>query len=264
MKDDLQMDKNKIHDIIGKLHSKPVLIDAIINSTCIPALVDLGCTIYSVLSDSIATRLNLPRQKVPPRELKLAKDSDKDMKLIEDEICWADVDLDGKCSTICGYVIPGLAHDIILGEPWMRYNDVIYRARDRVLFLERENHIICTHSSASHIVQVEIIRHTAMSAFLRRAEKQQRLEEDKKTISVYAASVNDINKMLEPKRQFSREEIKARLPEKLRHHLSIFKADKNDETDLLPIQKGVDLAIEIEKDEQGRTKNLPQGVTARD
>lgn len=166
------MEKNKIQDVISKLRGKPVFIDAIINSTTIPALLDLGCTIYSVLGDTIAKRLNLPRLKVPPRELKLAKDSDKNARLIVDEICWPEIDLDGKRSIICGYVIAGLAHDIILGEPWMRYNDVVYRARDRILFLVKEAHIIRTHSAASPVLHIEMIRHTAMSAFLRRAEKQ--------------------------------------------------------------------------------------------
>ena len=68
-----------------------------------------------------------------------------------DEICWAEIDLDGRRSYICGYVIESLAHELILGEPWMRLNDAIYRARarDRVLFLEKENHYIRTRDSTS-------------------------------------------------------------------------------------------------------------------
>ena len=67
---------SKMQRIIGRLHGKPVFVDAIINSTSVPALVDLGCTIYSVLSENLANRLNLPRLKVPPKELRLAKDSE--------------------------------------------------------------------------------------------------------------------------------------------------------------------------------------------
>lgn len=74
----------------------------------------------------------------------------------------------------------------------MRYNDVVYRARDKVLFLEKQKHITHTQISASTTVQVEMIRHTAMSALLRMAEKQQNLEEDKKTTLVSTAPVNGI------------------------------------------------------------------------
>lgn len=57
-----------------KLHGKPVIVDVIINSTSIPALLDLGFTVYSVFSKNIAIKLKLPRVKVTPKELKLAKD----------------------------------------------------------------------------------------------------------------------------------------------------------------------------------------------
>ncbi|KAI0991679.1 hypothetical protein K3495_g16508, partial [Podosphaera aphanis] len=43
------------------------------------------------------------------------------------------------------------------------------------------------------------------------------------------------------------------------HHSETFESDKNDYTDLPPHRPGVDLAIEIERDEQGRQKDLPKG-----
>lgn len=87
-----------------------------------------------------------------------------------------------------------------------------------------------------------------MSALLRRAEKWQELEEDNKIASVNAASVHDIKKIVEPKRQISREEKKAQLPDQICHHFLAFEADKNDHSNLSPHCEGVDLAIEIEKD----------------
>ncbi|KAI0993167.1 hypothetical protein K3495_g15017, partial [Podosphaera aphanis] len=238
----------------------PVFIDTLINSTAVPALVDLGCTIYSVFSNKLVTRLNLPRIKVPPKELRLAKDSDTTSKIMVDEICCAEIDLDGKSGTICGYIVEGLAHDLILGEPWMRYNDVIYKARERVLFLKRENHIIRTHSSPQPKIDIEMIRHTEMTAYLKRAcRKSQAQGEEESALSVYAASIHDINKMLAPKKKMTREEILHKLPGQLRHHYVAFEADKNDIRDLPPNRPGVDLAIELEKDDQGRVKDIPRG-----
>lgn len=123
--------------MINQLHGKPIFIDEIINFNLVPALVDLGCTIYSVFSKSLAKKLNLPCTRVNPKQLRLAKNSDDMVAITVDEICWAEVDLDGNRDGICGYVIDGLAHDLILGEPWMRFNDVVYRARERTLYLKK-------------------------------------------------------------------------------------------------------------------------------
>ena len=95
----------KLNDLIGRMHGNPVFVDAIINATLVPALVDLGCTIFSVFSDNIANRLNLPRIKVSPKELRLAKNSEKGSKIVVDQICWANIDLDGKQDLICGCLL---------------------------------------------------------------------------------------------------------------------------------------------------------------
>lgn len=60
------------------------------------------------------------------------------------EICWADVDLFGKQERINGNVIKGLAHDLILGEPWMRFSNVLYRVRECTLFMEKYQHFVRT------------------------------------------------------------------------------------------------------------------------
>ena len=133
----VKLNQNLEQDI-SRIHGKPVFIDVIINSLSISALIDLGCTIYSVFSKDLVKRLNLPRTKVHPKELRLAKSPTDKEKIIVDEICWAEIDLEGNKSFICGYVIEGLTHELILGEPWMRLNSVIYRARDRTLFVRKD------------------------------------------------------------------------------------------------------------------------------
>lgn len=57
----------------------------------------------------------------------------------------------------------------------------------------------------------------------------------------------------------TKEEILKKLPEQLRQHYVAFESDRNDKTDLPPSRPGVDLAIELEKDDQGRVKDLPKG-----
>ena len=242
------------------MHGQPVIVETIINSCLVPALVDLGCTIYSVYSKNIVDRLNLPRINVSPKELRLAKKSDKSNKIFVNEICWADVDLDGKLERIYGYVIEGLAHDLILGEPWMRLNDVVYRARERTLFMEKDQHYVRIQDSTLQSRDIAMIRNTEFSARVKPAYRQNKNGgQQDQTLSIYAASIHDINKMLSPKKRLTREDIITNLPDQLQHHHSIFETDHNDSRDLPPHRPGVDLAIEIEKDEQGRTKDLPKG-----
>lgn len=248
-----------IHKILNVIHGKPVFINAIINFSFVPALVDLGCTIYAVFSENIVKRLNLSRIDVPPKQLRLAKDSPDDSKIIVKEICWADIDLDGRKSSICGYVINGLAHDLILGEPWLRLNDVIYRARERSLYFEKESCFIQTHSSATPVVNISMIKHTEFSACLKEHNRYEQNKINENEIRIFAASLYDINKMLSPKKKLSQQEMKGILPPQLHMYLSVFEADNNDSSDLPPHRPGVDLAINIEKDDQGRTKDLPKG-----
>ncbi|KAI1001451.1 hypothetical protein K3495_g6748 [Podosphaera aphanis] len=49
--------------------------------------------------------------------------------------------------------------------------DVVYKARERDLFLKGENHCIRTHGSYASKLDLAMIRHTAMSAYLKRAHR---------------------------------------------------------------------------------------------
>lgn len=40
------------------------------------------------------------------------------------------------------YVIDGLAHDLILVEPWMRLSEVTYGAKERTIFFQKKRAII--------------------------------------------------------------------------------------------------------------------------
>lgn len=65
--------------------------------------------------------------------------------------------------------------------------------------------------------------------------------------------------MLAPKKKFTRKEILDKLPPQLHHYYQAFEPDKDDASDLPPHRPGIDIAIEIEKDNQGRDKDLPKG-----
>ncbi|KAI1000739.1 hypothetical protein K3495_g7456 [Podosphaera aphanis] len=190
--------------------------------------------------------------------MKLARESEFDEKIVVDEICQAVVDLDGNQSSIWGYVTEGLAHDPIIREPWMGFNDVVYRARTRELYMEKIRHQIRTHSSIISPSDISMIQHTEFASYLKKSFNSKSEPGNENTISVFTASIHDINKMLAPKQRLTQEKIKSKLPHQVQHHLHFFEADDNDSSDLPPHRPGVDMALEIEKDEQGHTKEIPK------
>ncbi|POS82466.1 hypothetical protein EPUL_005580 [Erysiphe pulchra] len=213
---------------------------------------------FSGKDKNLVKRLNLPRIKAPPKILKLAKDSNDQDQIIVDKICWAEIDLDGRKSRICGYVIEQLAHDLILGELWMRFNDIVYRARDRLLLFEKEGHYIQTHGMIEQQLDISMIKHTEFTAMVKRAQRQILGDDNVSTLSIFAVSVNDINKMLAPEIKLSSQDIKSKLPSRLHCYLKVFESDSYDRNDLPPHRPGVDLAIQLELDEQGRFRDLPK------
>ena len=48
------------------------------------------------------------------------------------------MDIDERRERIWGYVIKGLAYDVILGIPWMEANDVVYLAKKRAFRFGRK------------------------------------------------------------------------------------------------------------------------------
>ena len=122
----------QIKQIVNKLDGPPFLIDVLINkSFYTDTLIDTGCLCYSAFNRAFVKRHKLPQIPIKPKELKLAKE-DPQQRVIH-EITYADIDIDGKLETIWGYVINDLAFNLILGDPWMRKNDVVYNARRRFI-----------------------------------------------------------------------------------------------------------------------------------
>ncbi|KAI0995427.1 hypothetical protein K3495_g12753 [Podosphaera aphanis] len=118
------------------MDSKPFYIDVMLNSSkFIRAFIDSGCLCYSAFSAALVRKLNLPRIPIPERSLKLAEEGKINKSL--SYITWANVDIDGHKERIFGYVIEKLAFPLILGDPWMQYNNVVYRAGPRTLHIQR-------------------------------------------------------------------------------------------------------------------------------
>ncbi|KAI0991225.1 hypothetical protein K3495_g16962, partial [Podosphaera aphanis] len=83
-----------------------------------------------------------------------------------------------------------------------------------------------------------------------------RNSKDKDT-KLFAASMEDITKALKVKSKQTLEEIKASLPQEIRHNAQFFTEDEK--LNFPPHRPGADTKIDIIKDEKGREKDIPWG-----
>ncbi|KAI0995281.1 hypothetical protein K3495_g12899, partial [Podosphaera aphanis] len=245
------------------------------SSKFIRAFIDSGSLCYSAFSAALVRKLNLPRIPIPERSLKLAEEG-KINKSIS-YITWANVDIDGHKERIFGYVIEKLAFLLILGDPWMQYNNVVYRAGPRTLhirrtgqerlvresgWMDRKNNISANLLSASvFIAQVKRIR-KKFSCSSRKAPKDKDNFSGQNYLSLIGAvSMGDIEKALSKLEKkdpgVNKEMVKIKLPDDLADLKDIF--DDDNGLALPPHRRGRDHSIELKKDSQGRDLDVPWG-----
>lgn len=247
------------------MDGKPFLIDALVNFvTFKEALVDNGCTCYAAYSDKLVNRLRLPRIPISERLLKLAQNGEPAAEGIK-EITFTDIDIDGRIERIWGYVIKGLAHPLILGKPWMEHNDVTYVAKEHAIrfgddpdaLLVREKGWLDSYAPKEIRQRVrpyqDAVSVTAATfgAILRRARRV------RNGTQIMAISLEDIRKALREKAKLTKEELKLRLPDEVQDFAKLFEEDIG--SSLPPHRGASDVAVSLEKNEDGREKDVPWG-----
>jgi hypothetical protein len=93
------------------------------------AFIDNGCLCYAVFNEFMVRALKLSRIFIFYRFLKLAEENMEKRKI--SFITYADVDIDKYKKRIFEYVIKKLIFPLILGNLWLKHNNVIYKARKR-------------------------------------------------------------------------------------------------------------------------------------
>lgn len=96
-------------------------------------LIDSGCLYYSAFNRSFLKRHRLSQISNKTRELRLAE-RDSQRRSINELTC-VDIDIDGRYERVWGHVINNKAYNMILGNPWMRANAVVYDALRRLIAL---------------------------------------------------------------------------------------------------------------------------------
>lgn len=252
---------------MGDLISSPLLIDCLINNLFyVKAMIDTGCLCFSIFDESLVRKCNVYSEYIAPRLLRLA-DGKATIKI--NQIARVNMDIDGRQEILWGYVMPNLAYPMILGKPWMEYNDVVYAAKRKCIRIGSRKYGMIVRASGwyergsptkvQERVSYVSLNQVAMVSGMGFAEQLKLARKSRDTV-VGAISINDITRALEPKKSASKEEVQRGLPKEIHKYTDIFLDDDvHSESTLPPHRPGVDTNIKLQQDDQGRDKEVPWG-----
>ena len=147
----------------------------------------------------------------------------------------------------------GLGFDMILGRPWMDRLQVTIAPAKRSIYVHATGQRIRIQSKEGEAVP-EIRNHQRLREISAVAFAHHLKKAKKNVVKVFAASLADINKALEPK---SKIDFRTKLPPQYQHHAKTFDPDVASQ---LPPVRGpaIDHNIEINK-KDGKEMELPWG-----
>ena len=224
----------------------------------VDAFVDSGCLCFCAVSQAYAQRTHMSRIDIPKRELKLAQNQPETYAITQ--TASFELDVGGWSQEDWAYVIPDLSYDIILGKPWLEYNDITYHAKERTLTFGQWDLTLREkgwENGKNFRAQKEA--RPAIASLMQAVVRKARAAGCQKT-AIFSTSLSEINKALQPKPKLSKQKIEEELPPELVSFWHLF-LDGEDlgQSELPPHRPGLDHAIELQKDEQGREKPVPWG-----
>lgn len=219
------------------------------------ALIDPGSSAFATISQKHIHKLKLKTHPLTPRVIRGVLNN---ISGVIHQVASMTLDIGGlKTEKVWAYVVPNQNEDLILGMPWLKHcnaeldavkSELTFRSHNLTLISnEARQKRLKLGTSSHHINQVMA---STFAGLVQRAKKKQ-------SISIFAASMADIEKALRPKTQLTLEEITAMLPESYKSFAAVF--DPKDAATLPPHRPGLDHEIPLEKDVQGKEKPVPWG-----
>jgi transposase InsO family protein/predicted aspartyl protease len=232
------------------MDQKGLYVNAIFNKdTFAYAFVDSGCLCYMTVSSKFAKRAGLQRIPITPRKLQQVVGA-QDRAITE--VAYGSLDIDGhQQDRIFAYIIPGQHEDVIIGLPWLRSEDAKIKLRKGYIDIRSTDTRVKLRDPAHAKTDSGISQcmSSVMQGLIRRAKRK-----GKSDSVVFAVTLADIEKALKPRKK---SDPKEKLPPQYHEFLEVFNRQHADQ--LPPRRPGVDHAIEVLKDDQGREKELPWG-----
>jgi hypothetical protein len=249
-------------------------INILINSAkFIKIFINNSCLCYTAFNEFIIRALKLSRIFIFYKFLKLAEENIKKRKI--SFITYANVDINGYKERIFGYVIKKFAFFFILKDFWLKYNDVIYKAKKRQLRIRSKKHELIIRKSdwlnRQKNKNARLMNARVFVALIRRNEQDYRKKTEKvrkifRTLKkeytqVIAIFMKDINKALfkldRRNPVNNSEKVRKKFPKKLKRLKRCF--DNDEGTAILLHRPGRNHAIPLEKDEQRRERDVLWG-----
>jgi hypothetical protein len=254
------------------MDNSPFYTNILINlAKFIKAFINNGYLCYATFNEFIIRALKLSRIFIFYKFLKLAK---KDMRKRKISfITYANVDIDRYKKRIFEYVIKKLAFSLILGDPWLRHNNVTYKARKKQLRIRSKKHGLIIKKSdwlnRQKNKNARLMNAKMFAALIRRNEQNYRKKTEeirkisriskKEYTQIIAIFIENINKALfklDRRNPVSNsEKVRKKLSKELKKLERCF---DNDEGTAIPSHRpGRNHAIPLEKDEQRRERDVP-------
>lgn len=220
------------------------------------ALIDPGSTAFATISQKHVGRLKILTQSLQP---KLISGVLENISGTINQIAVFSLDIGGlKIDSVCAYVVNNQSEDIILGMPWLKYCHAELDSVKCKLNFKLHNLTLISNEARENnnkklgnaAFTVNQVMASTFAGFAQRAKKNS-------SVQIFAASMSDIEKALRPKMQPSIEEIKKMLPEVYSSYANVF--NPKEATNLPPHRPGIDHEIPLEKDENGKEKQVPWG-----
>ena len=103
-------------------------------------------------------------------------------------------------------MVPNAQQEVILGIPWVRDQNATYRPREDILYIEKSGTYLRRNTTPRKInMRIAPTTPSVMQCLVRQAKRGS-------PIRIFTASMKDIEKALEVKKEMSPEEIRRKLP----------------------------------------------------
>ena len=226
------------------------IIDTLINDIYpVPTLIDNGCECLAAVSDSFVRKAKLPRIEINPRKLTEATSCNQENEGMINEMTKMKIDIDGYQRNLYAYIIPRLAHDLILGKPWMEREDVVYYAKYH--FMNVREALVNGQAlkvwergfggkGRTSKMKTSNITNLSAGVFLATLRRMQNCSKNER-IRLFTVTLADIQKALAPMKKSSTN--LERLPKQYRKYTELFKKEVTDK--LPPHRPGSDHQIAL-------------------
>jgi hypothetical protein len=237
----------------------PFLIPIFLNSAgFVNAQVDSGCSSYGAISERMCQKLRIEQINLPAaRALGTAVGLHPGRKITR--MARVTMDIDGWTSEAAFYVVPGLAHDVILGFPWMRHRKVVLDADAGILEVGTQSGLrIRECSSRPKETGISQIMGTVFAAMAKRAQKKKKTPRAQLD-TFLVTSLREMTTVLEATRTGIGPGTgpEGTLPIELRDFADLF--DKEKAGGLPPHRGPADHHIRLKTGPDGKSPELPWG-----